>query len=74
MNKKEAALTMIRQRGACSQPVFIECAICLIYPACKGLQTQRKAGSKGSWDAYKIAVNTYIAEYGKDADLLEVLI
>ena len=67
--QKEMLLILIKRGGRCKTKARTECANCWV------LGIAKKLCIVDSYkDRYKIALNLYVNEYGKDPDLLEVLI
>ena len=77
IDMRNQLLILIKQRGNCDYPIRIECPDCFLSTECSNpisisdldtidLDTLERI--------YKVALEEYIDRYGRDIDLMEVLI
>ena len=74
---KDQLLILIKQKGGCDRPVCIQCHSCVIkdiYNICSASRFASRFELRLTAEVFKLALKLYVENFGKDTDLLEVLI
>ena len=74
MNEKENLITIIKQKGSCFNPIYIDCNGCPLASHCKDYDSDYDCSLYAFPDkAYKLAIETFINKYGEE-ELIDLLL